>query len=277
MSRRIVLAAALIAFAVSALWPADAAAQRRGGRGPRGTVFVGGYFYDPFFGPYPWWGPAAYPYPYFPIYDDRAEVKLLVTPKEAGVYVDGYYAGIVDDFDGVLQSLPLSPGGHDISVYLEGYETVHQKLYLTARKDIKLRYTMKQLAPGQKSEVPEVLPPVPAPPPGSAMIPRPPMQPVPGCVPAGSPMAARMPPAPGNAPIASGYGTLMLRVQPGDADVTIDGERWDTSSPGERLIVQLAAGRHRLEIRKAGYTPYSSDITVQPGESTPLNVSLSSQ
>jgi len=28
------------------------------------VVFIGGYFYDPFFGPYPWWGPAMYPYPY---------------------------------------------------------------------------------------------------------------------------------------------------------------------------------------------------------------------
>ena len=28
----------------------------------RGHVFVGGYFYDPFFGPYPWWHRTAYPY-----------------------------------------------------------------------------------------------------------------------------------------------------------------------------------------------------------------------
>lgn len=26
------------------------------------VVFVGGYFYDPFFGPYPWWVRHAYPY-----------------------------------------------------------------------------------------------------------------------------------------------------------------------------------------------------------------------
>ena len=275
MSRRIVLAAALVAVvAVSAFQPADAAAQRRGGgRGPRGVVFVGGYFYDPFFGPYPWWGPGAYPYPYFPVYDERAEVKLNITPKEAAVYVDGYYAGVVDDFDGVLQSLPLSPGGHDIAVYLEGYETVHQKLYLPPRKSYKLRYTMKQLGAGEKSEVPEVVPPVPAPPPGSAMIPRPPMPGVPGFV----PDAVNVVPGGPAAPAASGFGTLALRVQPGDANVTIDGERWDTSSPGERLMVQLAAGRHHIEIRKSGYTAYSNDITVRPGESTPLNVSLSSQ
>jgi hypothetical protein len=32
---------------------------------------------------------------------------VLATPKEAAVYVDGFYAGVVDDFDGVFQSLPL--------------------------------------------------------------------------------------------------------------------------------------------------------------------------
>src|SRR5213076_2040467 len=154
-------------IALSVLHPEPASAQRRGGH-VRGPVFVGGYFYDPFFGPYPWWGPGAYGYPYFPIYDDRAEVKVLVTPKEAAVYVDGYYAGIVDDFDGLGQSLPLSPGGHDITVYLDGYRTVHQKLFLTRSKSYKVRYTMQPVAAGEQSDPPPAAPPVPPPPPGSA-------------------------------------------------------------------------------------------------------------
>ena len=81
----------------------------------RGHVFIGGYFYDPFFGPYPWWPRTAYPYWYFPVFDNRAEVLLRVQPKEAedaAVYVDGFYAGIVDDFNGVFQSLPLTAGAH---------------------------------------------------------------------------------------------------------------------------------------------------------------------
>jgi hypothetical protein len=263
MRRRIVPAVALIAvIAISALYPAGVLAQRRGGP-PRGVVFVGGYFYDPFFGPYPWWGPGAYAYPYFPIYDERAQVRVMVTPKEAAVYVDGYYAGSVDDFDGLLQSLPLSPGGHDITVYLEGYQTVHQRLYLPPRKSYKLHYTMQPVAAGEKSEMPPMAPPVPPPPPGSAMIPRPPLS--------GAPVPALA------APAATGFGTLALRVQPGDAEILIDGEQWNPSAPGERLIVQLTGGTHHVEIRKAGYTSFTTDITVQSGEATPLNVSLSSQ
>ena len=257
-------------IALSVLYPDPASAQHRGGGHAvvRGPVFVGGYFYDPFFGPYPWWGPAAFPYPYYPIYDDRAQVRLTVTPREAAVYVDGYYAGIVDDFDGVLQSLPLPPGAHDLAIYLEGYQTVHQRLYLSPRKSYKVRYTMKNLGAGETSEPPPMAPPVPPPPPGSAMVPR---TAPPGAQPPGF---APVPPV-GAAP--SGFGTIALRVQPGDAEILIDGERWDQSGPGARLVVQLNAGSHHVEIRKSGYRNYVNDLTIQPGETLPLNVSLSSQ
>jgi len=99
----------------------------------RGHVFIGGYFYDPFFGPYPWWGRTAYPYGYFPIHDSRADVRLSVQPHEAqdaAVYVDGFYAGTVDDFNSVFQALPLTPGGHRVALYLEGYRTVVHNIYL---------------------------------------------------------------------------------------------------------------------------------------------------
>jgi hypothetical protein len=32
------------------------------------------------------------------------------------VYADGYYVGIVDDFDGVFQHLELEPGAHRIEI-----------------------------------------------------------------------------------------------------------------------------------------------------------------
>jgi hypothetical protein len=87
---------------------ADAQDRRRDRRPPprpsrpavvlRGHVFIGGYYDDPLFGPYPWWPRTHYPYRYFPVYDDRAEVRVLATPKSTAVYVDGFYAGIADDF-----------------------------------------------------------------------------------------------------------------------------------------------------------------------------------
>jgi len=43
---------------------------------------------------------------------------------------------------------------------------------------------------------------------------------------------------------------------------------------GERLVLQLAEGRHRVEVRKDAYQPYTTEIAVRSGETTTLNVSL---
>lgn len=37
------------------------------------------------------------------------EIRIQGAPKDAHVYVDGYYAGIVDDFDGTFQRLNVEP------------------------------------------------------------------------------------------------------------------------------------------------------------------------
>ena len=37
-------------------------------------------------------------------------------------FVDGYFAGQVDDFDGVFQRLKLEPGPHRIEISADGYE-----------------------------------------------------------------------------------------------------------------------------------------------------------
>jgi hypothetical protein len=262
-----------MAATVLAFVPAAAGAQGRGGRRPpppaprvsvphvRGqVVFIGGYFYDPYFGPYPWWTRTAYPYWYYPVYDYRAELRVVAMPKEAAVYVDGFYAGIVDDFDGVFQSLPLAPGGHEVTLYLEGYRTGHWNVYLRAGSTFKLHDTLQRLPVGAMSEPPPVAPPVPPPPAGSYAWPRTPPrdQPV---------QTARA------APDARGFGTFALHVQPASAEVTIDGEPWVSSDEG-RFDLQVSVGSHRVEIAKPGYRPYSAAIDVREGETTTLNVIL---
>ncbi len=92
-----------------------------------GGLAFGGYyggFYDPWYGGYapdPWYAPPS-PAPYG--VDDEGAVRLKVKPRDASVYVDGYYMGIVDDFDGVLQKMHLSAGPHHIEVRDPRYETL---------------------------------------------------------------------------------------------------------------------------------------------------------
>lgn len=73
---------------------------------------------------YPWYGYGGYGYGYgYPGgYVTAAprgaygRVHIEGAPGEAEVFVDGYYAGIVDDFDGVRQYLTLEPGVHQIDI-----------------------------------------------------------------------------------------------------------------------------------------------------------------
>jgi hypothetical protein len=261
---------------IGTLWPSPSLAQRPhppapGHAQPRhpqphpqvrrgAVVFVGGYFYDPFFGPYPWWPRRAYPYAYWPRYDNRAVVRVIATPKDAAVYVDGFYAGTVHDFNDWWQGLPLPPGGHEIVLYLDGYRTIQQRLYVSPGSTYKLRGTMEPLPPGGMSEPPTLAPPLPAPPEGSYLPPR--------TAPRATPPAQAPPESP------AAIGTLTLRVQPATAVVRIDGEPWVSSDEG-RFVIELAEGPHRIEVTSPGYRTYTSEIQVRDGETVPLNVSLS--
>jgi hypothetical protein len=49
-------------------------------------------------------------------------VALDITPADADVWVDGEYAGKVQDFDGTTQPLTLTPGTHRVEVQAPGYE-----------------------------------------------------------------------------------------------------------------------------------------------------------
>ena len=72
----------------------------------------------------------------------------------------------------------------------------------------------------------------------------------------------------------SAYGTVAIRVQPPDAEVSIDGENWRRPGGQDRLVIDLAEGSHTVEIRKPGFRTYVTQVEVRRGETTPLNVSL---
>ena len=90
--------------------------------GPSFSVFFGlgsGYRYGA-----PYRG-RVYGYVPAPVYGAPiyyGDVRLQVRPREAQVFVDGYYAGIVDDFDGVFQRLTLTVGPHEIEIEAPGLE-----------------------------------------------------------------------------------------------------------------------------------------------------------
>ena len=255
----------LIAVSLGALASAAPveAQGRRGGRIPsRPTVIYAGGYYRPFFDVYPWY-PYPYSYPWYPYQSPvfppyglygatrGGDVRLQVTPRDAEVYVDGYLAGTVDNFDGFFQRLRVAPGDHEILLYLDGYRTVRQNLHLVPGGTFKIRYDMVPLGAGESPE-PRPVPATPAAPGASPPV-----------------FGARVP-----APAASRFGTLSIRAQPFDADVHIDGEEWRGPEGQGRLLIQVSEGTHRVEIQKPGYQPFSTEVQTRAGETITLNVSL---
>ena len=208
-------------------------------------------------GPYPfggyWYGPDS-------------NLRIDVMPKEASVYVDGYFAGTVDEFDGTFQRLHVLPGEHEIVIHLDGYRSIRERLYLGPNTTRKILGTMERLAPG---DLPE-----------SAPQPAEPPQAAPAAPPVGHPVPRQGPPPPEPAPRAADRtreaqgATLMIRVQPAGSDVLIDGEARRGPDGDDRLLVQVTEGRHHIEVRKEGYQPFTTEVDVRGGESLPLTVSL---
>jgi hypothetical protein len=240
---------------------------------PRSTVFIGGYYSPSFYRAPLYYGGYRYGYfgapfsyqwpPYgFGSYDLSGSVRLQVSPKQTEVFVDGYYAGTVDDFDGMFQRLNVEPGDHEIELYLAGHRIHRQRMYLQPGRTFTIRHSMEPLAAGEpEAERPS----------GAPLPARGGRDPQPA---GGGVSAEQRPPSPAR---PDDSGELSVRVQPQDAEVIIDGETWAGTLDDERLVVQLAPGVHRLEIRKDGYRPYFTDVTIRTGETRRLNVALTRQ
>jgi hypothetical protein len=71
-------------------------------------------------------------------------VRLVVAPGQTGVYVDGVYAGMADDFNGTVQRLFLSPGHHEITLVLDGYRAHSVHVYVSLDHVIDVDHVMER-------------------------------------------------------------------------------------------------------------------------------------
>lgn len=270
--------------------PSDAYAQRprvRGGiyvsSGPRifrsyrpyRPYYYAPYYYDSFYwglwGPYSWYPSVAYAQPprYRRMYDE-ASVRVEVSPKQAEVYVDGYYVGVVDSFDGRFQRLDVPPGEHVIEIFHDGHRSIRETMRFEPRATYHLKRAMEPLTAGD----PAPLRPKPEP---SA---RPQYAPdrQPPARPQDRPRDRPYPPdRPGDRPrdMREGEsGAVAIRVQPAGAIILIDGEKWDGPDGPERLVVHLSEGSHKIEVQKEGYRTFTTEVRIGRGETIPLNISL---
>jgi len=141
--------------------------------------FFGAYAYgSPFWGygyPYYYGYPAyGYPYPYPAAYgapgaygDPSAYgnvvpygygyggysgqpyggLRIDLPQRDAEVYVDGYFVGTVDNFDGNSQQANLSAGPHQIEIRSPEFETIQFNVNIEAGRTITYRGAMRELHP----------------------------------------------------------------------------------------------------------------------------------
>jgi len=105
------------------------------------------YYYDPYYPTYSYpsyYGGGVYQYRYgYP----TGEIRLQVRPRHAEVYIDGYYAGRVDDFDGFLQALRIEEGPHTIEIVAPGYETLTFNVRIIPGRKIDYRGDLRPYRP----------------------------------------------------------------------------------------------------------------------------------
>jgi len=112
---------------------------------PYGPWGIGsGYYYGPFSnGYYTGHGHFETYTSYGQLYD-VGELRLQVAPRDAQVFVDGYYAGTVDDYDGTFQALKLESGSYAIRIEAPGYETLEFDVRITPRQKITYRGDLRR-------------------------------------------------------------------------------------------------------------------------------------
>lgn len=220
----------------------------------------------------PGYSPAvAFGYGYYPFSvgvafpggpkDERGTLRTLVEPRPTEVFIDGYYAGVVDDFDGSFQKLRLEPGPHTITLFLEGHRLYEETVYSSVGSEVKIRHIMEPLEPGE---------PEPARPGSSAPVP-----PTPTYAAPASPRAPSTSGSTGSMGTSTlDYGVLSVRPEPADARVWIEGEPWYVPEDTDRFTLHLPPGTYELKLEKDGFQSFVTDVEIFPGETTAMNVRL---
>jgi hypothetical protein len=189
------------------------------------------------------------------VHRETSALRVLVDPSEARVYVDGYYAGTVDDFDGLFQRLNVSPGRHEIAFKLEGFKTHRVKVYAAPDATLKLHHDMQK---GEGETVEDLAR-------GAGEREATPEREKEERWDEDEARARRE-------EAAGAAGHLRFLVRPDDASVYVDGAF--RGSAAEVSSLRLAPGRHRVELVRPGYRTLEREMEIAPGETAELRVEM---
>lgn len=122
-----------------------------------GYGFGVGYFYDPwmwgsfspygggYYDPYYAGGSGGYSTYRQGAYRSTGALRLKVKPNQGQVFVDGYYVGEIDSFDGVFQRLTIEEGPHRVEIRAPGFETVQFEVMVIPGETVTYKGELKRI------------------------------------------------------------------------------------------------------------------------------------
>jgi hypothetical protein len=103
-----------------------------------------GFYQDPLWSGYGYGGDPSYGQDPFDAAAPTGGLRLKFEPKDAEVYVDGYFAGTVDDYNGHFQQLKLTAGPHHIEVRAPGYQPLTFDVSIQPRQTSEYRGVLQR-------------------------------------------------------------------------------------------------------------------------------------
>jgi PEGA domain-containing protein len=113
-------------------------------------------YYAPWYEPYPFSREAAVTPAPAPVEQPTPTGRLILDPQPEGaqVFVDGYYAGIPDDFSVVHGGGVVEGGQHRIEVSAPGYESLSIDVRIAANQSVTYRGALKRIPPPTAKNAP---------------------------------------------------------------------------------------------------------------------------
>jgi len=105
------------------------------------------FWFDPYYDPYMgggYGGGGGYSYQTSRGYPDTGSLRLKIKPRDAKVYIDGYFVGVVDSFDGLFQRLGVEAGGHRVEIRADGYEPLQFEVLITPGESVTYKGELKR-------------------------------------------------------------------------------------------------------------------------------------
>ena len=76
-----------------------------------------------------------------------ADLKIIASPRQAAVLIDGVYVGYAGDIGGRFKSLIVTPGKRHVRIEMQGYRTFETDIELVAGQKAELRTTLVKGGP----------------------------------------------------------------------------------------------------------------------------------